>query len=60
MLQLVLTFVPVCVATAFVCTAVKEEKGRALAEGTIRLAAVLAIGISAFGGAIHLVSSVFR
>jgi hypothetical protein len=57
--ELVLTFVPVCVATAYVCTVVKEDRTAALAMGTFRLAAMLAFGIAAFGAAILILSTAF-
>jgi len=50
----ILSYVFVCAATAYVCTAVKEDDPEALALATLRLLVVLAIGIAAFGGVIQV------
>lgn len=57
--EMILTFIPVCLATAYVCTAVKEDRSDALVSSTLRLAALLAFGIAAFGAAILLISMAF-
>ena len=50
------TFVVVCLATAFVCTAIKEDEDIRLATGTLRLFGVMTGGIVMFAGVIQLVS----
>jgi len=44
----------VCAATAFVCTAVKEDEPEQVAFGTLRLLLVLGLGIAAFGAVIQV------
>lgn len=56
MIGTVLTFVVVCLCTAFVCTAIKEDEDARLALGTVRLFGLLAGGIVAFAAVIQLVS----
>ena len=48
------SYVFVCAATAFVCTAVKEDDPDTLAVATLRLLVVLAFGIAAFGAVIQI------
>lgn len=49
----VFEFVAVCLASAFVCTAIKEDEDERLLRGSGRLFAVLGGGILAFGFAIQ-------
>ncbi|MBL4849164.1 MAG: hypothetical protein JKY65_26870 [Planctomycetes bacterium] len=49
----VLEFLAVCLASAFVCTAVKEDEDQRLARSSARLFGVLGGGILAFGLAIQ-------
>lgn len=49
-----LAFVLVCGATAWVCTAVKEDEPAAVAVSSGRLFLVLALGIAAFGVVIQV------
>ena len=49
-----LSYVFVCAATAFVCTAIKEDDAESLAVSTLRLLLVLALGIGAFGVVIQV------
>jgi len=51
-----LTFVAVSAATAFVCTAVKEDEDVRLATQSARLLGLIVGGIAAFGGVVQLVS----
>ncbi len=48
MIEAVLTFAAVCVATSFVCTAVKEDEDARLFVQTGRLLGVMAGGILGF------------
>jgi hypothetical protein len=48
------SYVFVCAATAYVCTAVKEDEPDSLALATARLLAVLAAGIGGFGAVIQI------
>ncbi|MBI3722896.1 hypothetical protein HY251_02910 [bacterium] len=43
-----LSFAAVCAATAFVCTAVKEDEPSRLGGSSLRVFGVLAAGIGAF------------
>ena len=48
MIGTLFAFVVVCLATSFVCTAVKEDEDARLASGTGRLLAVMGGGIVGF------------
>jgi hypothetical protein len=48
------SYIFVCAATAYVCTAVKEDAPDTLAFATLRLLVVLAVGIAAFGAVIQI------
>jgi len=50
----VLSYILVCAATAYVCTAVKEDEPETLVLATVRLLVVLALGIVAFGAVIQV------
>lgn len=56
MIETVLSYGAVCLATAFVCTAVKEDEDRRLWTGTARLFAFLAGGIGAFALLVQLLT----
>lgn len=56
MIGALVTFVVVCFATAFVCTAVKEDEDPRLFAQTGRLLLLIAGGIAAFGGVVQLVT----
>jgi hypothetical protein len=56
MLESLAAFVPVCLVTSLVCTALKEEEPRRLAAGTGRLFSVLAAGLVAFGLVVQLLT----
>ncbi len=56
MIATLLAFVIVCLATAFVCTAVKEDEDHRLAFGTGRLFGVMAGGIVAFGAVVQILT----
>ena len=49
-----LAFLAVCLATAYVCSCVKEDEPAALAWATLRLTAFLALGIGAFAAVIQV------
>ncbi len=53
MIQFFITFILVCLATAFVCTAVKEDEDAGLASGSGRLFLVMSGGIAAFAFAVQ-------
>jgi hypothetical protein len=55
-IELVLTFVLVSLATAFVCTAVKEDEDQHLAMSSTRLFLVMAGGIAAFAFAVQVLT----
>ncbi len=45
---MIVSFAIVCAATAFVCTAVKEDEDLSLLQATLRLFVVLVGGIAGF------------
>ncbi len=56
MIGAVATFVAVCLATSFVCTAVKEDEDRRLGTQTGRLLGVMTGGILLFGVVVQLLT----
>jgi len=56
MASTIATFLLVCLATAFVCTAIKEDEDRHLLTSTLRLFGVMVAGILAFGAVVQLVT----
>jgi hypothetical protein len=56
MIVTLLAFVIVCLSTAFVCTAVKEDEDHRLALGTGRLFGVMAGGIVAFATVVQVLT----
>ncbi len=50
----VVSFLLVCLATAYVCSAIKEDEPMDLARATLRLLVFLAFGIGAFAGVIQV------
>ncbi len=50
----ILSYLLVCGATAYVCTAVKEDEPETVAVSTVRLLVWLALGIVAFGAVIQV------
>lgn len=56
MIGTLLTFVAVSAATAFVCTAVKEDEDERLLHQTLRLFGLILAGITAFGGVVELLT----
>ncbi|RMG18261.1 MAG: hypothetical protein D6731_02670 [Planctomycetota bacterium] len=53
-----LTFLLVCLSTAFVCTAIKEDEDARLALGTLRLLGVMVGGILGFAVLVQVVTLV--
>jgi len=49
----ILAFATVCAATAFVCTAVKEDEPGRLGSSVLRVFLVLGLGIGAFAAVIQ-------
>jgi len=56
-IELLLTFLLVCLATSFVCTAIKEDEDERLALGALRLLGVMGGGIVAFALVVQLLTS---
>ena len=56
MIASALAFVITCLATAFVCTAVKEDEDHRLALGTGRLFGVMGGGILAFAVVVQVLT----
>ena len=48
------SYIFVCAATAYVCTAIKEDDAESLAFATVKLLLLLAGGIAAFGAVIQV------
>lgn len=57
MIQTALTFALVCLATSFVCTAIKEDEDERLALGSLRLLGVMGGGILGFAVVVQLLTS---
>jgi hypothetical protein len=51
-----LTFVLVCLSTAFICTSVKEDEDPRLVLGTFRLFGVMGGGIAAFAVVVQVLT----
>lgn len=56
----ILFFLPICLVTAFVCSALREESPRRILTGTARLLLMLVLGIAGFCGLIQGISLAFR
>lgn len=52
----VATFLPACLATAVVCTAIKEDHPGAVVRGSLHLFALIVAGVVAFCGLVHLLT----
>ena len=48
------SFLGVCLVTAYVCSCIKEDEPVQLAQATLRLLVLLALGIGAFAGVIQV------
>jgi hypothetical protein len=55
-IEFAVTFALVCLATAFVCTALKEDEDHRLGLGSARLFAVMGGGIVGFGVVVQLLT----
>ena len=56
MIPMITTFILVCLATSFVCTAVKEDEDQRLARASGRLFLVMSGGILAFAAAVQVMT----
>lgn len=56
MISMIATFVLVCLATSFVCTAVKEDEDQRLARSSGRLFLVMSGGILAFAAVVQIMT----
>ena len=56
MIGAIISFVAVCLATSFVCTAVKEDEDARLGSGTARLLGVMGGGILGFAAVVQLLT----
>lgn len=57
MIEALLTFLLVCLATSFVCTAIKEDEDERLALGTLRLLGVMGGGILGFAVVVQVLTT---
>jgi len=58
MIEWVVTFIPVCLATAFVCSCAGEDDLRIVARRSGKLFATLVVGVLVFCGVVQAISAI--